>query len=250
MRPHPFLVETPHARYFLDDHCANCLDELPELEDALFCSSWCNEIAGHVRYMRGAFKDGRINDPAVKEAISTRNAFLLIGGYRSLGRQVGPSVRVRVVNRAGGLCQACGRTGVEVDHISGNSNEVGNLQLLCGDCHRTKTAKHLHPASEENRALLMSLMVSRVMPDEPILLADDHEQWSTRWRQLKASRLRRYVEHARADGFDPVRLRTRSSIATARDAYRGEAARKAQADADVGRRDFFERVVRKAWEED
>lgn len=184
------------------------------------------------------------------EAISTRNAFLLIGGYRSLGRQVSPSVRLQVVNRAGGLCQACGRAGIEVDHISGNSNEVDNLQLLCGDCHRAKTAKQLHPASDENRALLMSLVVGRVMPDEPILLADDHEQWSTRWRELKASRLRRYVEYARADGFDPGRLRTRSSIATARDAYRAETARKARVDSDVARSDFFERLVRKAWEED
>lgn len=200
--------------------------------------------------MRGAFRDGRMNDPAVKEAIGTRNAFLLIGGYRSLGRQVSPSVRAQVVDRAGGMCQACGQGGAEVDHISGNSNEVDNLQLLCGDCHRTKTGQQLQPASDDNRALLVSLIVGRVMPDEPILLADDHEQWSVRWRELKTSRLRRYVENAQAGGFDPVGLKSRSSIAAARDAYRAKTASEAQADYDVARSDFLERLVRKAWEGD
>lgn len=242
MRPHPFVVDVLHARYFVDDHCANCLVKLPELEDALFCSTWCNEIAGQVRYMRGVFRDGRINDPAVKQAIGTRNAFLLMGGYRALGRQLNSRTREHVVSRAGGKCQVCGQDGIEVDHISGNSNEADNLQLLCGEC-------HLRPASEANQALLMALVVDRVLPDEPILLADDQEQWSTCWRALKASRFRRFVEAATEGGFDPKGFKTRSSVATSRETFRADASHKAHADAEVTRSDFFERLVRRAWEE-
>jgi len=249
MGPHPFVVDAPHARYFVDDHCANCLVELPELEDALFCSSWCSEIAGQVRCMRGVFRDGRISDPAVMEAIGTRNAFLLIGGYHALGRQMNARTREQVVNRAGGKCQSCGQDGTEVDHISGNSNEADNLQLLCGACHREKTAEQLRPASEESQALLMSLIAGRVWPDEPILLADDQEQWSTRWRALKSSRLRRYIEDAREGGFDPVGLKTRSSLAASRAEFRADISREAQADLEVARTDFFERLVRKTWQE-
>ncbi|MFE4950409.1 HNH endonuclease [Leifsonia sp. NPDC056665] len=249
MGPHPFVVDVPHARYFVNDHCANCLVELPELEDALFCSNWCSEIAGQVRYLRGVFRDDRINDPAVKEAIGTRNAFLLIGGYRALGRQVNSRTREQVVNRAGGKCQTCGQDGTDVDHISGNSNEADNLQLLCNACHRAKTAEQLRPASEANQTLLLALVAGRVLPSEPILLADDQEEWSTRWRALKASQLRRYVEAAREGGFDPPGFKTRSSVATAREAFRAEASRRAQVDAEVARTDFFERLVRQAWAE-
>ena len=84
MRTPPFAITTPQDRYFLDDHCANCLEPLPEDVEALFCSAWCAEIADTVRYQRRVFRDGRIQRPDVQEAIRTRNAFLLIGGYRSL----------------------------------------------------------------------------------------------------------------------------------------------------------------------
>jgi 5-methylcytosine-specific restriction protein A len=56
----------------------------------------------------------------------------------------------RIKRRDNGLCQACARQGRvtlghEVDHIiglaQGGPDDDGNKELLCHDCHSTKTAK-------------------------------------------------------------------------------------------------------------
>jgi len=200
----PFLIEVPHARYFVDDHCANCLDELDLDIAGLYCSTWCQEVAGHVRYMRRVFRDGRFNDPDVQLAIHTKNAFLLVGGYRSLGRRLTPQIRVEVRQRDSGICQRCGGPGVEVDHIAGNSDKLENLQLLCLDCHHAKTAENLVPASEESRQLLVALVATRVAPDEPQLLADDELGWSVKWHGLQTARKGRFIDQFRNAGL-PVR---------------------------------------------
>lgn len=56
--------------------------------------------------------------------------------------------RAAVIRRAGGVCQACGRTGSRLfaDHIvelkdGGAATDLANGQALCGSCHTTKTAR-------------------------------------------------------------------------------------------------------------
>lgn len=220
----PFLIEVPHARYFVDDHCANCLNELDLDIAGLYCSTWCQEVAGHVRYMRRVFRDGRFDDPDIKLAIHTKNAFLLVGGYRSLGRRLTPRIRVEVRQRDSGICQRCGEPGVEVDHVAGNSDELDNLQLLCLHCHHAKTAQNFVPASEESRQLLAALVATRVSPDEPQLLADDEVGWNVQWRVLQKARKERFVDHLRNSG---LRVRRNDSRATRVRAY-------LEATADVG----------------
>lgn len=61
-----------------------------------------------------------------------------------------PVVRKICIRRASGLCENCLRKGiivrgVDVDHIKpiaqgGEPFDVDNLQLLCKDCHKAKTA--------------------------------------------------------------------------------------------------------------
>lgn len=42
--------------------------------------------------------------------------------------------------RDGGICRYCGQTGAEVDHIvRGDDHDLCNLQLLCRECHASKT---------------------------------------------------------------------------------------------------------------
>jgi 5-methylcytosine-specific restriction endonuclease McrA len=200
----PFEIEVPHPRYFEDDHCANCLEELDLDVTGLYCSTWCQEVASHVRYLRRVFRDGRSNDPDVQLAIHTKNAFLLVGGYRSLGRKLTPQLRIAVRQRDGGNCQSCGRPGAEVDHIDGNSDELENLQLLCLDCHHGKTAKNLVPASDESRQHLLALMKTRVAPGEPQLLADDDINWTGQWRGLQVERKNRFLNLLQDAGV-PIR---------------------------------------------
>lgn len=101
-------------------------------------------------------RDGRIDDSLVQEAVQVRNAFLLAGGYRALGRTMSIKTRVAVKTRDDGKCRVCGKAGTEIDHIDGSSGQLDNLQLLCANCHHNKTAENLVPASPEQRGQLMA----------------------------------------------------------------------------------------------
>lgn len=241
MKP-PFVIDVPEPRYFRDDHCANCLEPLPDEIQVLYCSTWCQEVAAHVRYVRGAQRDGRIHDPDVQLAIRTKNAFLLIGGYRPLGRKLTPRIREDVKQRDGGLCQQCGKPGAEVDHIDGNSDQLDNLQLLCLDCHHAKTEENLVPAADEERALLLAFMATRVAPDEPQLLADD-SGWKDLWRSLQAARKERFMARLSEAG---VRVRSKDSHAAKVAALRAAIAAPEGPEGapyDFGRDVFFDDVM-------
>ena len=63
-------------------------------------------------------------------------------------RKVSARTKKEVAAGAGWTCQSCSRMvseNYEVDHrvplCLGGTNERGNLQLLCPECHRTKTAR-------------------------------------------------------------------------------------------------------------
>lgn len=61
------------------------------------------------------------------------------------GRMVPQSVKDAVWRRDGGKCAICGsQEALEFDHIIpfslGGSNTYRNVQLLCQDCNRTKSA--------------------------------------------------------------------------------------------------------------
>lgn len=69
-------------------------------------------------------------------------------------RHVTSRVKKEVGARAGWKCECCETTvnaNYEVDHIVplylAGSNDPSNLQLLCPDCHRTKTADDRRRAS-------------------------------------------------------------------------------------------------------
>ncbi|RJF99027.1 HNH endonuclease [Noviherbaspirillum saxi] len=58
--------------------------------------------------------------------------------------------RERILQRDRGLCQECLRAGrvsmaTEVDHVlnraRGGTDDDSNLQSICGDCHKIKTAR-------------------------------------------------------------------------------------------------------------
>lgn len=248
MRESPFVISVPEDRYFLDDHCANCLEPLPQDEETLFCSTWCAEIASNARYQRRVLHDGRIERPDVREVIATQNAFMLIGGYRSLGRTLSTSTRAEVKQRDGGRCQQCGKPGLEIDHIDGSSADLSNLQLLCGDCHRAKTAQNMVPASDESRARLQAFFLARVMPDEPRLLADDEVEWASLWRGLKSGRKKRFVEHLEGLGIDTRGLKTRAEMVLELEDYLSDAADDngpEDYDGGLGPDSYFTEVMRR-----
>lgn len=209
------LATTSTPRTLIDDHCANCLQPLPDDIRGLFCNSWCRETAEVVRYWRGTARDGRLErDPLVADVIRTRLAFLLVGGYSALRRRLPDSLRVEVRVRDDDRCQKCGKPGDEIDHINGSSPDLDNLQLLCGECHRAKTSENMAPASETETALIRGLFDLRVAPAEPQLLADDEAAWRHVWLDLEKARKERFRDRLAAMGVNVAKLKTRQQMLT------------------------------------
>src|SRR4051794_27958554 len=104
----------------IDFLCVNCDQSFVVSEKAsLYCSQHCQQVARLVRYMRACFKDGRIEDPLVREAIQVQLAFVCSekGYYDKKARQIPLIVRRKVIERDKGLCRKCGAAGVDIDHI-------------------------------------------------------------------------------------------------------------------------------------
>lgn len=186
------------VRAFEDDHCASCLAPLPSDVPGLYCGTLCKEVAGFVRYVRSARRGNRLTDPDVAYAASIKLAHLYAGGYDAAAHAIPASVRAAVVSRDGGRCVQCGAPGEEIDHVGGPSPALDNLQLLCRECHRAKTAQSLRASTPEDEAARDRLFAVRVDPPIPLLLADDDEAWATKERALRAERRRRLKNPSRA----------------------------------------------------
>jgi 5-methylcytosine-specific restriction endonuclease McrA len=177
--------------------CANCLGELPDEIEGLFCSELCRRTAETIRYWRRIRRDGRLLQPDVKEALQTMVAHLLAGGYNRQARRLPTATRDAVWARDAGRCASCGKPGEEIDHINGDSGNLDNLQLLCKDCHHAKTATRMTtPATAEQLAAIRKLEDERVKPEVPRLLCDDDVAWPTGWQSLKKMRRQEFVEEA------------------------------------------------------
>jgi 5-methylcytosine-specific restriction endonuclease McrA len=187
---------------FEADCCANCLERLPDEAEGLYCSEQCSQLAKMIRYWRRVVRDSRIQQPEVREAIQIRVAHILAGGYHETARRLSDGIRRRVWERDGSRCVLCGQPGTEVDHIRDDSSDLGNLQLLCTDCHHVKTAARMTPASEAQRAAIAALYAARVVPDVPTLLCDDEQRWPHEWSALKKARRQRLIDVLTDMGLD------------------------------------------------
>lgn len=192
----PHSIETSAQQRFEPDHCANCLQPLPQQMEKLFCCELCRQTAKVIRYWRSVVRDGRIENPEVRDALHTKVAHLLGGGYNESARRLSPAVRKQVWERDQGRCRQCHQPGEEIDHIDGDSAALTNLQVLCKVCHHRKTQERMVPASVDQQCMIETLYQERVVPDEPILLCDDQHQWrkveprlrtDRRWRVRGAS---------------------------------------------------------------
>ena len=183
------------APLFLADQCANC-DSVLEIENqTLFCGEFCTQVASFVRYARRVVRDPvRSGDAEVKEAIRTRMAILIGGGYPERARRLNDDQRAAIIERDGGKCVRCGEPANEIDHVAGSSSDPTNLQLLCDDCHNTKTQQAFVPATPQQSAWAKELWDSRILINEPVRLCDDDQHWDSVWRKLKSERSGRLWE--------------------------------------------------------
>lgn len=168
--------------------CANCDKPLdPGEHPSLFCCKFCKGYAKDVRYFRACARDGRMADPEVREALTTRMAFIIAGGYNAEARHLEPAVRVAVLAANHGLCCTCNEApATEVDHINGPSGLPENLQGLCDPCHNMKTAQSFQPMTADDK-VIRDAFLTRVRRQTPLRPSDDDVAWKTSWRQLLAA---------------------------------------------------------------
>jgi 5-methylcytosine-specific restriction endonuclease McrA len=161
-----------------------------EIENpTLFCGEFCTQVASFVRYARRVVRDPvRSADPDVKEAIRTRMAILIGGGYPERARRLTKEQRAAIIDRDDGKCVRCGEPADEIDHIAGSSCEPSNLQLLCDRCHNAKTQQAFIPATPQQSSWAKELWDTRIFVDQPVRLCDDDQHWDSVWRRLKSER--------------------------------------------------------------
>lgn len=164
--------------------CANCGSEMaatPGIKN--FCSDGCRSWAKDVRYFRRTYRDGCVAfDPSVREALQTRMALLVAGGYKEGARRLSREQRAEVLARNDGLCVNCNTNpATEVDHIDGDSPDPSNLQGLCRDCHQAKTQSMYQPMDDRDKAV-RDAFLALVHEPEPLMLAHDDE-WDALWRE-------------------------------------------------------------------
>jgi hypothetical protein len=159
-------------------------------EAEIFCSELCKDEAKFVRYSRACERDGRNARPDVQQALRIRLAHILADGYPERARQLPSSVREAARLRDEGRCRACGKPGNEIDHVRGNSNDLGNLQLLCSECHIRKTTSNFVRISAETHPEAWAKhqgLLARIRAREPMRFCD-REDWDKIWRRLLSSR--------------------------------------------------------------
>ena len=169
--------------------CQNCDGQLT-LQQArrgtLYCSERCSQIAGTVRYGRATRRDGRYErDPLVREAIRTRLALILGGGYPKKARALSVEQREAIFVRDQRRCQRCGAPATEIDHIAGSSSDPANLQVLCKSCNMAKAAESFRPATQEEAKEAKAIW-ARITAEQPGRLCDDDERWDEMRKQIAA----------------------------------------------------------------
>ena len=178
----------------LPDLCANCDAELEIDSQSLFCSEFCQQVAKFVRYARKAHGDmTRWNDREVQIALQKKMASLLGGGYPAKDRYLPREKREEVIARDEGRCRNCGKAGSEIDHVVGSSNDASNLQLLCRECHDTKTLRSYSLATKEQQVWGKNLWDTRVLASTPVRPCDDECRWEQEWRPLRIQRREKLI---------------------------------------------------------
>ena len=163
----------------------------------LYCSPRCRQSAELVRYVRARRKEGRESEPDIAEAIRTKLAMVLGGGYPERERYVSEKTRKLVFQRARGRCQQCGRLLVfdstsedrdsiaTIQHASGNSNDPRRLLAFCRRCNLDDARSRFVPVEPDSREAEYAMELRhRWSSPTPIRICDDDARWNQIWRDL------------------------------------------------------------------
>ena len=175
--------------------CANCNAEVSIASP--YCSDFCRDLAGTVRYGRKATVEGRYEAPEVLEGFGTRFISLLKGGYPVKARALSAAQRSAVFERDGGKCRLCGARADQIDHISGHGPDPANLRAVCGPCNRRLAhTPNQHASPEEDaewRSDAVDLcheLADRIGAPAALRACDDHLTWKSVEPGIRGARRR------------------------------------------------------------
>jgi len=180
--------------------CVNCEGPIPWAQRIkVYCSNFCQEQAKDIRWIRSTIARGVYDNPDIIEARQIRIGHLNSGGYKSLGRKLPVETRMIVSRKYDYKCAKCGIKAIpgEIDHISGSSNSLENLQFLCSPCHRKKTLENIRTVSDSDSnyddiALNSKELRNRSLSPTPLKSCDDHFTWAEKRFQIQEERKNHY----------------------------------------------------------
>ena len=159
----------------------------------LYCSDKCRQMLKLVHYGRRVFRDGRIEDPLILEAIQMRIAHILGGGYHQTERRLPPETRKAVLARDHGVCKICGQPATDIDHIAGDSADINNLRALCRACNMAEAERGFRRATPK-MAREFDQLIERILADDPLFERDYEHGWDARYRQMRVDQRARMRE--------------------------------------------------------
>lgn len=164
--------------------CPDC--GLPVLsEKSPYCCDRCRSEAALVRQMRQSLETGEFDEE--KQVAFGQSLWRLYGGGYPLRQSMIPEkARAKVIEKAGGLCAACGKPATTVDHVKTACNRPINLRPVCDSCNLDRP--FFEPAILDG-AIGQSVRTeigSRIGAAQPLRLCDDANTWD--WRAYLAER--------------------------------------------------------------
>jgi|GEM_PF-6004763 hypothetical protein len=173
--------------------CANC-GELVE-KPSPYCGEYCQQFAGTIRYSRKAIQARRTDDEDFHIGLGTRLIALLKGGYPTKARSLDKETRDFVFGRDKMICQICGGTADQIDHINGSSSAITNLRAVCGKCNRKLAVDNVSFVNIEENAnsgnctheTLQELAVRIAAPNNQFF-CDDYNVWKSAEPFIRSSR--------------------------------------------------------------
>ncbi len=195
--PDPIDFDNEVARLRGTLQCANCNSEInvrnsTNFKSAIYCSEYCKQMAGTVRYVRRAMAAQRESEYEFRMGLNDRLIHMPTGGYAAQERRLSKKIRMTIFERDNNICRICRKRPAEqIDHIKGSSSDLSNLQAICVNCHRMKTNSNLRLATGKELKRILKFyeaMALRIVAANPSKACDDYERWQKTEPKLRGIR--------------------------------------------------------------
>lgn len=196
---------------YLNLDCVSCDAKMDRA--TLYCSDYCQQLAGTVRYVRKAVAERRVVRTDVQEGIGMRLLMLTGGGYATKMRALSKRQREAIFARDHFKCKLCGGDATEIDHIAGDSSSPNNLRALCKDCNggaAVGTARIItrdgNPEEWKRIQQMYEHIAQRIAAPRPLRFCDNYVLWNKAQGAIRGARrkLLRDIEAQDDTDFEDV----------------------------------------------